>query len=164
MQIQPSTPADLTAILAIYDQARQFMAASGNPGQWIKGYPQRERVLQDIQAGHSYVALEASEIVAVFYFAVETEPTYASIRSGQWLNDQPYGVVHRIASASRQRGLAAACLNWCFAQHPNIRLDTHRDNLPMRRLMQKLGYQYCGIIQLADGAERLAYQKIASEM
>lgn len=159
MQIQKSTQAELATILAIYAQARQFMAESGNPGQWVQGYPQRERVQQDIQAGHSYVALTEAGIVAVFYFAIESEPTYASISEGQWLNDQPYGVVHRIASASRQRGLAAACLNWCFAQHPNIRIDTHRDNLPMRRLLQKLDYQYCGVIRLADGAERLAFQK-----
>lgn len=30
----------------------------------------------------------------------------------------------------------------------------------MRRLIEKAGFSYCGVIVLADGSERLAYQKI----
>ena len=40
--------------------------------------------------------------------------------------------------------------------------DTHRDNTIMQHLITKHGFTYCGIILLANGDERLAYQKIAS--
>jgi RimJ/RimL family protein N-acetyltransferase len=159
MLIRPSKMADVEAIVAIYDRAREFMTASGNGGQWINGYPQRSLVQQDIEQGHSYVCCEGDEILAVFYFAIEAEPNYAEIYEGQWKNDETYGVVHRIAVSGRQKGVAAVCLDWCFQQISNLRIDTHKDNLAMQKVLKNLDYQYCGIIHLADGAERLAYQK-----
>ena len=55
---------------------------------------------------------------------------------------------------------AAFCLEWCLARCGNIRIDTHRDNQPMQRLLARLGYTFCGLIDLKNGrGERLAYQK-----
>jgi RimJ/RimL family protein N-acetyltransferase len=48
-----------------------------------------------------------------------------------------------------------------MAQCGNMRIDTHSNNLPMRRVLEKNGYQYCGIIYVRDGSERLAFQKLA---
>ena len=87
------------------------------------------------------------------------DPTYVTIYQGQWRNDAPYGVTHRICVAAHQRGVASFCLNWCFEQCGNLKIDTHRDNTVMQNLLQKNGFVYCGIIHLANGAERLAYQK-----
>lgn len=82
------------------------------------------------------------------------------IREGAWLDAAPYGVVHRIAAAEQGHGAAAYCLDWCLAQCGNIRIDTHRGNKPMQRLLARLGYAYCGLIDLEEGrGERLAFQK-----
>lgn len=51
-------------------------------------------------------------------------------------------------------------LDYCFALCSNIRIDTHRDNKIMQHNLSKHGFTYCGIIYLANGDERLAYQKI----
>jgi hypothetical protein len=32
----------------------------------------------------------------------------------------------------------------------------------MQHILQSYGFTYCGIIYLADGSERLAYQKVQS--
>ena len=44
------------------------------------------------------------------------------------------------------------------------RIDPHRGNAPMRRFLEKLGFQECGVIFLEDPGEptpeRIAYQKI----
>ncbi len=161
MHIRPSTPADLPRLMAIYNKARDFMAANGNPGQWINGYPQQTQIAQDIAQGHSYVCEADGQIHGVFYFAIEADPSYASIE-GQWLNDLPYGVIHRIAVDSPQRGLSLMCLDWCFQQIPNLRVDTHRDNGPMQKVLHKNGFMACGVIRLASsGDERLAFQKTA---
>ncbi len=159
MLIQKSTLQDLEPILAIYASARQFMADTGNNHQWTGGYPHPDLIKTDIEKGHSYLCCDGKDILGVFYFAVEPDPNYAIIEGGEWLNDDPYGVVHRIAVATPQRGVASFCLNWCFTQHPNVRIDTHEDNAPMRALVKKLGYDYCGIIYLRNGDERLAYHK-----
>lgn len=161
MQIRPSTPADLPRLMAIYNNARDFMAANGNPGQWINGYPQESQIAQDIAQGHSYVCEADGQIHGVFYFAIEADPSYATIE-GQWLNDLPYGVIHRIAVDSPQRRLSLMCLDWCFQQISNLRVDTHRDNVPMQKVLHKNGFVACGVIRLASsGDERLAFQKTA---
>ena len=150
---------DFPDICRIYADARVFMRETGNPDQWKDIHPILEAVDHDIQAGTSYICVHDSEIVGVFYFNIEIEPAYLII-DGQWLNDAPYGVVHRIATARNFRGAGAFCLNWCFEQCLNLRIDTHRDNTPMKNLLSKLGFTYCGIIGLEDGDERLAFQKV----
>ena len=165
MQIRKSTPADLPAVMQIYKEGREIMADSGNPTQWANNHPARAIVEADIAAGHSYVCEKVcgneKRVVAVFFFDTTPDPTYAKI-DGAWLNDAPYGVIHRIARAKspEAKGAGAFCLNWCFDQIPNIRIDTHRDNGPMLNMLGKLGYKYCGIIWLANGDERLAFQKV----
>ncbi len=159
VEIRKSKTTDLEAMQAIYADARAFMVAAGNPGQWLDGYPKRTLLEADIEIGHSYVCLEDEEVVGAFYFAVEEEPTYARIDDGEWLNDAPYGVVHRIAAARGKRGVATFCLNWCYEQCGNMRIDTHHDNLPMQNLLKKLGYQPCGTVYMENGDKRIAFQK-----
>ena len=40
----------------------------------------------------------------------------------------------------------------------NIRVDTHARNLPMRAKIEARGFVRCGIIHVADGTPRIAYQ------
>ncbi|MCL2378654.1 MAG: GNAT family N-acetyltransferase [Defluviitaleaceae bacterium] len=157
MTIRKTTMADLNHVMEIYAYARAYMQNNGNPNQWHNNHPPKEVIENDIITGRSYVCENETKITAVFYFNIENEPTYEKIE-GQWLNNKPYGVVHRIARGPDAKGTGAICLNWCAARHPNIRIDTHRDNAAMLKLLEKLGYKYCGIIWLENGDERLAYQ------
>ena len=160
MQIRKTVEADLPIIGEIYENAKRFMRESGNPNQWNQGTPNAETAREDMERGIGYVAVDGDEIVAVFMFSLDTEPTYADIYEGAWLTDESYGVIHRIAVKEQGRGIIGFCIDECFARCQNLRIDTHRDNLPMQRALQKRGFQYCGIIYLENGDERLAYQKI----
>ncbi len=161
MKIRQSQYTDLPQLLQIYETARRFMQQTGNAGQWVDGYPKEELLIDDINKGNSYVCLnENNEITGTFYYIVGEEPTYLNIYEGAWLNDDPYGVIHRIASSGKQKGIAETCINWCLEKCENLRIDTHRDNKVMQSILQKLGFTYCGIIYLENGAERLAYQKL----
>lgn len=163
MKIRLATIADMNAILPVYDIARNTMRANGNMTQWTNGYPSPEQLMADIRSGNSYVCTNGNdEIVATFYFSTSGEPTYSYIEGGCWLNEEPYGVVHRLAASGVVKGVGAYCIGWCFEQFPNIRIDTHRDNKIMQGILNKLDYKYCGIIYLANGDERLAYQKCLS--
>ena len=159
--IQKATLSQFPQILAIYEKARLFMAQSGNPNQWGTAYPPEDMIRQDILDGKCYVNLQEDEILAVFYFAVEKDPTY-SIIDGAWLNDAPYGVIHRIAVGRSGKGVAAECFRFAEGFCENIRIDTHEDNIPMQRCLQKNGFQRCGIIYLEDGDPRIAYQKVVN--
>jgi len=165
MFIRKTTQLDITAVMEIYAFAQGYMKDNNNPNQWGDVHPPQALIEEDVKAGHSYVCVDGDKILAVFYFNIECDPTYNNIE-GSWLNDEPYGVVHRIARGPDAKGAGAFCLNWCFTQYPNIRIDTHRANLAMLKLLEKLGFEYCGVIWLdfADGCnehdERVAFQKI----
>ena len=157
--IQKATLSQLSQIMAIYETARAFMAQSGNPDQWGVAYPPEEMIRQDILDGKSYVNLDGDTVRAVFYFAVEEAPTYGYIE-GAWLNDAPYGLIHRIAVGESGKGVAAECFAFAEAHCSNLRIDTHEKNIPMQRCLKKLGFTRCGIIYLEDGDPRIAYQKV----
>ena len=158
MNIRKSTTADLPRIEEIYTLARAFMREHDNPTQWAGAYPSVDVVKQDIQAGKSYVCEDEGEIVATFYFAVEKDPTYSIITEGNWLSDEPYGVIHRIASV--KKGAGSFCINYGFERCKNLRIDTHEDNYVMQNMLTKNGFCRCGIIFLENGDPRIAFQKI----
>lgn len=161
MTVRCAYTQDLTSILAVLEAARGIMRASGNTGQWVNGYPSREVVEADISSGHGFVVLDAARIAGYFAYIPSPEPTYSYIEGGAWLEDTlPYHVVHRIGSVPEVHGVFRTIMDWCFEREGNIRIDTHRDNHIMQHCILDYGFTYCGVIYLADGAPRLAYQKL----
>jgi len=158
--IRKTTKSDLETVCRIYADARNFMRNNGNPDQWRDDHPTLEIIDEDIRDGLSYVCVRDDAIAAVFYFNTKIDPTYEDI-VGLWLNNEPYGVIHRIARASgvEGQGAGAFCIEWCLKRCGNLRIDTHRDNAPMIKLLKKMGFIFCGTIWLEDGDERLAFQK-----
>ena len=136
------------------------MKESGNANQWGTSHPARNLIEQDIEAGLGYVVVENDEIVGSFFFKIGIDPTYVKIYDGEWINDKEYGVIHRIAVKYRGRGIVDYVYNQCFNQIKNLKIDTHKDNIPMQKSLMKNGFKRCGIIYLESGAERIAYQKV----
>ncbi len=164
MKIRHSTGADLPRMLEIYRYARAFMAAHGNPNQWgPTQWPPEALLRRDIESGDSYVCLnDAGAVIGTFYFVQgsDIEPTYRDITDGAWLDESPYGVVHRIAGDGSEKGIGAFCINWAFGQCGHLRIDTHGDNVVMQRLLKKLGFTHCGTIYVREDRDpRLAFEK-----
>ncbi|MBQ8082386.1 MAG: GNAT family N-acetyltransferase [Clostridia bacterium] len=163
MNIRKAELRDLNEIMAIYERARRFMTEHGNPRQWAaRSWPPEALIRADIAAKKSYVCEENGQLAAVFYYdyGPDIEPTYRQIEEGSWGDPAPYGVVHRIASAGNTHGAGAYCIDWAYAQSGHLRIDTHGDNLPMQRLLEKLGFTRRGIIHVAEDHDpRLAYEK-----
>lgn len=161
MRIRKTAMADMERVLELYDMARRFMKEHGNPDQWGDTYPPVEMVERDIREGKSYVCDDEGVITAVFFFDKGEDPDYREIHDGAWLSDAPYSVVHRIAAPAGRKGTASFCIRWCYEKSGgNIRIDTHRDNIPMQRMLAKNGFQQCGIIYIGGTDERIAYQKM----
>ncbi len=159
MTIRKAVLGDINQILAIYAHAREQMRLLGNPDQWGDSNPAVSVVENDIKTGSSYVMAEDDEIYGVFALVIGTEPTYERIEDGAWLNDAPYATIHRVAGSGKQKGIVRHCLSFCESNIPNIRIDTHACNYIMQHLLESSGYQRCGIIYVADGSPRIAYQK-----
>lgn len=52
-------------------------------------------------------------------------------------------------------------MEFCKGRWGNLRIDTHADNHTMQHLIQKHGFQKCGIVYVEDGTPRIAYQYLA---
>ncbi len=164
MNIRNAKTEDLPQLRKIYDAAKSYMDASGNPNQWAVGYPPEEYLRQDIELSRLYVCEEEDVLHGVFLFAVTDDPTYHYI-DGAWLNDESYGVIHRIASDGKTKGIFKGVLDFCKGKMAeqnitNLRIDTHADNRTMQHLVEKYGFKQCGIIYLENGSPRIAYQLI----
>ena len=124
-------------------------------------FPPQELLEEDIDSNRLFLYVVNGQIEAVFAFILGADPTYAAIEDGQWLDDTlPYGTVHRLASAgSTRRGIGSAGLE--HGALPELRADTHADNKIMQHLLEKNGFTRCGVIHVADGSPRFAYQKLA---
>ena len=154
---------DTKHIMELLEHGRQKMRANGNTEQWTNGNPKLELVENDIREGNGYIIEENGEIIATFAFIKGPDTTYYNIYEGEWVeNTLPYHVIHRMASVHGVHGVFKCILDYCFSKTKNIRIDTHRQNSIMRNALEKYGFRYCGIIYLADGAERLAYQRCES--
>ena len=151
--------ADLPWILKIYDIAKAYMCANGNPNQWNGAYPDSETLRTDIEKQRLYVYKRDGRIHGVFMLLLEEEPTYAYIEDGSWREEAPYGTIHRLAGDGEVKGLFAKCVAFCEKKVPYLRADTHFDNHTMQHLLEKNGFERRGIIYLKNGDPRIAYQK-----
>ena len=159
--IRPATFTDLDRLMEIFEAARRFMESTGNPNQWINGYPQRALIAEEISQEHCYVCQdEEGKTIGTFCFVPSPDPNYACIEDGAWLNDAPYHVIHRLASDGSEKGIFKACIDWCALQDTNLRADTHADNKVMQHLLEKNGFIRCGIIYVSNGTPRIAYQQV----
>lgn len=155
-----ATRRDLDAIASIYAEARAYMKETGNADQWGTRYPEAAQILRDIDENSLYTVGIDGEIAAVFYFRIGNDDSYRTI-DGAWQNDAPYAVIHRVAVSDRfrGRGVARAIFDECYARYPNLKIDTHENNLPMQRSLERNGFRRCGTVYTESGDARIAYQR-----
>ena len=140
MEIRKADRTQIDEIMSLYKEAKIFMDNHGNKDQWPVGYPSKELITKDIDK--MYLCMYEDQIAAVFYYAIEEDQDYKEIE-GQWLNDAPYGVVHRVVSAHIVKGACKFILSWAYSQN----------------LLESCGFKQCGKIINAQGITCLAYQK-----
>ena len=157
-QVRIAKMEDLPRIEEIYACARAFMAKTGNPTQWGKTEPRVSQLKTDIAEKKLYV-IESDGIHGVFFFTIGVDPTYAVIEDGSWLSDAPYGTIHRIAGDG-SGGIVGTAVAFAKTKIQHLRIDTHRDNKVMQHVVEKQGFSCRGIIHVADGSPRLAYEMV----
>ncbi len=169
MEIRKTKTEDLSALMPIFEEARKTIAALGID-QWQNGYPSREVIEEDIKKSQSYCVLLNGEIVGTFALIIDGEPTYDEIFDGDWIagyKKSEYFAIHRVAISLKRRGsgISTEIIDFCAKQAKNslklsLRIDTHRGNVVMRRMLEKHGFVHCGTIYLENGDERVAYEKL----
>lgn len=159
----------LPYIMKIIAEAQSFLKSMGID-QWQDNYPDQSVIINDIAANEGYIITHQTRIIAYAMISFGNEPSYETIYEGKWVNNEPYAVLHRMAVSKnfRNQGVAQFILKELEIMSLkknllNIRVDTHVRNLPMRKLLTKIGYLYCGIIYLTNGSKRIAFQKQLTE-
>ena len=144
MNIRKATYDDLPYLMEIFANARQIMRASGNMHQWNNGYPSEQVVRDDINNEVCHVLCDESEnIIATMAFIQGPDPTYAVIYDGDWIDDSPYYVIHRIAVREPGHNAAEKLFEWAFRHTDTLRIDTHKDNVIMHHILNKHGFTHC---------------------
>lgn len=167
LTVRRAVVSDLDALTRLFAGAQRRMAALGID-QWQDGYPERERIAQDISEGIGVAFVRGDRIAGYAALLIGHEPVYDAL-DGKWLqNDLLYATVHRMAvnDGENGHGLGADMIATLSAQAEkagcaSIRVDTHRGNTPMRRLMDRTGFAYCGEVLYECGGDpiRAAYEK-----
>jgi len=157
----------MPSILGIVAGAQAFLRSIG-VDQWQAGYPDQQVMLADIRNGTGYVLEDPSgALLGILTIQFDREPAYDRLSEGAWSTPEPYACIHRAAVRADQRGTGAAAAMMEAAERVvvergfrSIRIDTHRDNLPMLGMLAKCGFRRCGVIVLVDGVERGAQRVV----
>ena len=155
---------DIPQIWTIIQQAIVRRKNDGSL-QWQDGYPNETVIQQDISKGIGYI-LTQNDITIIGYAAVlfNDEPAYGQLK-GTWLSNEEFAVVHRVAISNDYLGKGLAQKIFCFTEDlalqnniHSIKIDTNFDNIPMLKILKKLGYTYCGEVTFR-GCARKAFEK-----
>ena len=156
---------DIERVMEIIKQAQHYFKEKGI-NQWQNGYPNAKVIENDIKNGHSFVLIKNNEIVGTIAISFEGEATYNKIFEGAWKSNDNYAVIHRIAVDQELKGIGLSSemikqteLMCNKKSVRSIKVDTHEDNQAMQRSLIKNGFDYCGVIYLADGSKRVAFEK-----
>lgn len=163
MLIRSANRDDVAEIMNIVRSAQQALKELGID-QWQNGYPASEVICDDISRGVGYVACAEDGAVVGYEAVVLTgEEAYEQIADSEWNTPDRYVVVHRlcVSGNARRCGVAMALMSFAgkHAQKYDIhafRIDTHKGNVRMLSLLDKLGFKRVGIVHY-DSGEREAF-------
>ena len=166
MKFRKSKTSDVESIMKIITEAQEFFKDK-NINQWQNGYPNKYTIINDIHNSESYVLEKDGQVVATSMITFREEPSYKSIYDGKWLSNSKYVTIHRIAVTNTHKRLSLSteiikhvenlCINKGIT---SIKIDTHRENISMQKLLEKNEFKYCGVIYVDDFSERIAFEKL----
>lgn len=164
MTLRKATLQEIPAIWEILQQAIARRKQDGSQ-QWQDGYPNEQSIHNDLANGSAYVLTDQDQIIAYAAIIFDIEPAYTDIQ-GKWLTNDRYVVIHRVATSNEVIGKGIATHLFRLIEDIaldskvySIKVDTNFDNIPMLKILDKLGYTYCGEV-FFRGAARKAFEKV----
>lgn len=165
MEFRKTVESDLNSVMRIVRQAQKYFKENGID-QWQNNYPNLETIKNDIKNGYGYVLAEHGQIIGTVAVSFDGEKTYENIYDGQWLSNNEYAVIHRMAVLNDYKGKGISSVimrkveEMCLDKGiHSIKIDTHSDNVSMQRLILNNSFKYCGVIYLNDNSKRVAFEK-----
>lgn len=157
---------DIQDVIEIINGAKNYFKEE-DIDQWQKGYPNEKTIIKDIEEQRGYVLEKEEKVIATVALTFGGDPVYDTIYHGEWLSEEEYAVIRRVAVSGeyKRKGVSTKLISniekICIENNiTNIKIVTHKKNIPMQNMLKKNNFKYCGIIYLEDGSERLAFEKI----
>lgn len=167
MKVRPAKKSDLSDIVNCAERVKNEYFLRNNIPQWNDGYPAKEDFAADIESGRLFVMYLGEALIGFISVGIAHEPTYDTIEDGEWKSGEPYAVVHRFAINPDWHGMGMGTSLFgiadrlCEARDVHaIRADTHEKNVAMIHFLEKNGFTKAGVIRLANGEPRIAFEKI----
>lgn len=169
MFVRQSQVEDLAELQRTFAAGRLLQRRLGNFYQWPNDYPQDDLLLADIASGNSFVVVaddqeaglaEPGIILATFYIHEGENPAFRYSPSDMWVNQASYVTLHRICTNQQVKGTGRFCFEWITQHYDNVRLYTHRTNIPMINLAENYGFKNCGEFSIGEIELRLGYQYV----
>lgn len=154
MNIRLANTSDTNRIFEIYEYARAYMKAHGNPNQWGDNRPEKSLTKDDIKNQRCYVMEDEGNIFACFVFTIGFEKAYEA----KFPSKVEYGVIHRVASDGSKRGIVEQIVDFAKGKVNLLRIDTHEDNKTMQKCIERQNFKRLGIIYLEDKSARILYE------
>ena len=139
-----------------------------NNNQWYDADIILNTTMKSVVNNTHYIVKENNETIGMFSMIYGIDETYNEI-DGKWINNDPYVTIHKIAVKYYNLKIASKILDFVIKNAINnniynIRIDTHEDNISMKKFLEKHNFIKCGIISITKDFNdkkslRLAYQK-----
>lgn len=167
LEFRQASEEDVSAIWEILRQSIERRRKDGSE-QWQDGYPNLSTVKEDVEKQQNYVLTQNGKVIATAAVIFNDEPTYDEI-DGAWLTNNDFFVIHRVGVSDEVagKGFATKLFQMIedFAKENgvfSIKIDTNFDNLAMLKILEKLGYTYCGEIKVRN-SPRKAFEKVLTK-
>ena len=184
-----ATRDDFRRVQLLQEETHRAIARLG-VDEGLKKYPSSRRIMRSIDAGKTYVVVTAGEasdgdsekpaerVLGMFAVNPAGDPAYGRATGARWLTDSPeppdgepdYAALHWVCVQEKARrcGVGAYILGTAEriardAGRRSVRADVYPENQPMRALLEKCGYVFCGDIEIRDRLgrvkRRVVYEK-----
>lgn len=172
-----ATADDFERIQKLLNQAHETYEELGIKEGRYKRYPSARRLMHSIKNGSMHIVTNSNdELLAVFGLSFDVDKNYLKPIKGAWLTDSQkmppvYAELHWLVvdKQARRRGVGSYVFDRCerLARQKgraSIRLDIYPENEPMRWLVDKRNYSYCGVIEVRNTfgftKKRSAYERL----
>lgn len=156
MKIRKCTLEDLEAVAGLYDRAVLRLLQTVNYPKWEYGvYPSKISAEKAIKQGVQYQCEEDGRVLGAFILNEEPQGNY---EKGSWTKDLRKGeylVIHTLATdpVCQGKGVGKAMVEFCTGHakalgYMALRIDVVPENLPARRLYERMGFSFAGEVDL----------------
>lgn len=153
MNISKCTLSDLDEVGKLYDEVVLYLTKNINYPKWTyKDYPSRISAEEAIKNNNQYMCTDDDgKVVGAFVFDADPRGNYDCGDWSRQLNQGEYLIIHAFAVHPKLqgRGIGPIMVQYCIDKakkegFKGIRLDAVPDNLPARKLYEKMGFSFAG--------------------